>query len=492
MIDSHQNFNGFREDLFLLAPHQFSDIVIPSAESVDLVRVVAYMFYQSLGRRDLDGNIRKPKQEIHLSDRILIQEAGLKKANIKPSLEEAVRRHYLRHTGNRIFELVWDTRNPKDLNSFRGFFPRDPGKGFRTRYPIEYFHYLVKKEKLSVIKIVSTIIRQTIGWGKRSVDFSNSELKTLSNINSDSTISLAVKKAEVSHYIQRSKIHGGKTSYSPYWNSNSYNKISQNNVNKNKQYWFKTPSSSGSKSGVVTRFKTQSPSLNINNKQIKKKKQREEKKKSVVDSNSYEFLCSFGVSPKIAKSLAETHPYFRIKQLADSIASRKTVNDPPAYLVDALENHYAIPVSPETKRLEEKRQRNAHKAKYARLYIRYLRQLQNQIAEEFPKNFDSFLFEWKSRKKQIQCRSYPSESARKANQEYFDSERGTLDFFFKYFRDHPVTRGQCPVFDFWKWDEVLNPCHFIINQVLPSTTRKENKFDENQGVSKRNDCPSPR
>lgn len=153
-------------------PNQFFDVVLRHSSRV-VVRLVAYMLRKTLGWCDADGNPQEPRVVISYSD--LIDQAGITRPHIRRALDEAIAAHYIKciRSGrpkstrtpaiSALYELNWDHSGHYVTNpgKFQGFFA---GQGNLTYIPNAFFDYTVPSEPLSVVKVVGTIIRHTIGW----------------------------------------------------------------------------------------------------------------------------------------------------------------------------------------------------------------------------------------------------------------------------------------------------------------------------------------
>ncbi len=171
-------------------PIQFFTVVLPYC-SRGCVRIVGYALRQVLGWVDTQGH--PTREQLQLSYRQIIDEAGVSRDAIAAALQEALDKRFLRcvqtpqadqrgqPAQSGIYEICWDnegryTDSPKE---FRGFYypeaavmpvPGDPEvihrpKAARKNIPNAFFDYLLRREPLSVIRVVGALLFYSIQWG---------------------------------------------------------------------------------------------------------------------------------------------------------------------------------------------------------------------------------------------------------------------------------------------------------------------------------------
>ena len=166
-------FKGFRPPTSntTYTPNQFFDVVIPHF-SRGVVRIVGYLIRKTLGWCDANGNPQE--EEIEASYSELENKAGISRDMIRNALDDALSgnvidciregRPKLAHDAGQSahYGLKWSsaayTTRPAE---FRGFFE---GEGNRTDIPNEFFDVIIPNEPLSVIKVVGSVIRHSIGF----------------------------------------------------------------------------------------------------------------------------------------------------------------------------------------------------------------------------------------------------------------------------------------------------------------------------------------
>lgn len=190
-------------------PNQFFDVVLPNA-SRGVVRVVGYMLRRILGWSDSNGDPLQPQVSFTYTD--LIEKANVSRSMIKQAIDEAVQLNFIRcirepraksagqSAVSGLYELCWsdDPTYVKDLASFRGFYSAN---GNLTNIPNDFFDYTVREEPLSVVRVVGSIIRNTIGFEtrfgfrRREVRVPFSRLHYLTGISSRDQLSEAIQAA---------------------------------------------------------------------------------------------------------------------------------------------------------------------------------------------------------------------------------------------------------------------------------------------------------
>jgi hypothetical protein len=198
-------------------PNQFFDVCVPNY-SRGVVRLVAFLIRQALGWCDAEGN---PQHErICVSYGELVTKAGIARSEIRKTLDAALKGGFIEcvHTGqpsrayspaeSAHYQLRWDSRPEyiKDPKAFCGFFE---GEGNRTDIPNQFFDRVVPTEPLSVIKVVASVIRFSIGFqarhgGRRQeVRLSYSDIQRYTHLRDRHTLADALRHAEDRHYIYR-------------------------------------------------------------------------------------------------------------------------------------------------------------------------------------------------------------------------------------------------------------------------------------------------
>lgn len=219
--DLPPGFHGFHPPTSntTYTPNQFFDVCLPHS-SRGCVRLVAYMIRKTLGWCDADGNPQEEQVFVRYND--LVKRAGISRDRIRASIDEAIERRFINCvrqprpstarnsavTG--LYELRWHDTDEyiKDPKRYRRFFE---GEGNRTDIPNQFFDELVPRESLSVIKVVGSVVRFSIGFqarrGRRrqQVSLSFSTIQRYAHIGDRTTLSQAVQRAVDSNYILRVK-----------------------------------------------------------------------------------------------------------------------------------------------------------------------------------------------------------------------------------------------------------------------------------------------
>ena len=218
-IEGKTHFPGFAPPTSntTYTPNQFFDVCLPNA-SRGCVRIVAYLIRKTLGWCDVHGNPQR--EHIEVSNSELERRAGVGHDMIRAALDEGLAGHFIecvragraRAAGDAgetaVYALKWDAtpRYARTLDDFRGFFE---GEGHRTDIPNQFFDSLIPTETLSVIKVVGTVIRYSIGFvakhGRRrqQATLAYSQILKVSGLSSRRTLAGAIREAVAKNYIVR-------------------------------------------------------------------------------------------------------------------------------------------------------------------------------------------------------------------------------------------------------------------------------------------------
>ena len=212
------NFRGFKAPTSntTYTPNQFFDIVIPNFPR-GVVRIVAYLLRKTLGWCDANGNPQE--EQIRVSYSELEQRAGVSRDMIRSALDDALAGHLiecvtagrpkLAHDAGESarYQLCWSplpytTR----ISEFSGFYE---GEGNRTDIPNQFFDDLIPNEPLSVVKVVGSVIRHSIGFqakhGRRrqQVALSYQQIENYARFGSRSDLAKAIRTSIEKNYIVR-------------------------------------------------------------------------------------------------------------------------------------------------------------------------------------------------------------------------------------------------------------------------------------------------
>jgi hypothetical protein len=213
------DFAGFLPPVsnITFTPNQFFDVCLPHC-SRSAVRVVAYFLRRTLGWCDQYG--RPQEEQIEISFRELAAKAGVSRDRLRAALDEAIAGHFLEcvregrpnraHEAGQsaLYRLCWhdSAGYQKDPAAFRGFFERE---GNRTDIPNQFFDHIVPNEPLSVIKVVGSIIRSSIGFAARRgarrqwASLSYTQIQNFTRLASRKELSTALRTALARRYIVR-------------------------------------------------------------------------------------------------------------------------------------------------------------------------------------------------------------------------------------------------------------------------------------------------
>ena len=218
-VPSVLDFAGFLPPVSntTFTPNQFFDVCLPHC-SRSTIRVVAYFLRRTLGWCDQYG--RPQEEQIEVSFRELAAKAGVSRDRLRAALDEAIAGHFLEcvregrpnraHEAGRsaLYRLRWhdSVGYEKDPAVFRGFFERE---GNRTDIPNQFFDHIIPNEPLSVIKVVGSIIRSSIGFEARRgarrqwASLSYTQIQNFTRLASRKELSTALRTALARPYIVR-------------------------------------------------------------------------------------------------------------------------------------------------------------------------------------------------------------------------------------------------------------------------------------------------
>lgn len=222
-------FPDFRANVTFV-PLQFFTVVLPHRKR-GCVRLVGCMIRRLLGWVDSEGNPTHARLEF--SYRQLLNEAGLSRDSIAEAVAEAIEHQLIdcvqspRADGpgqpaqSGIYALRWSEVYTDDPVQFTGFFRREAVPAFpdadgrpatharaaRKNVPNAYFDFVLRRERLSLTRVVGVMLFRSIQWGpggerKVPVCLSISELGRLTRM-SRRHVHAAVEEAMTRGYVER-------------------------------------------------------------------------------------------------------------------------------------------------------------------------------------------------------------------------------------------------------------------------------------------------
>ncbi len=224
-------------------PNQFFDVCIPNY-SRGVVRLVGYMLRKTLGWCDEHGNPKE--EELVISYNELIKNAKISRGAIKEAINDSIKGKFIKclregkmkKAGEEglsaLFQLNWDCKNKYtfDPAKFNGFFA---GQGNRTYIPNQFFDVLIKEDPLKIIKLVGTIIRNTIGFQtysgfrRQNIQMNFLELQKKANLSSrhlSEALVIAIEKKYIKYvekgiFDKNAGINSRASKYSLNWTDSS-------------------------------------------------------------------------------------------------------------------------------------------------------------------------------------------------------------------------------------------------------------------------------
>jgi hypothetical protein len=357
-------FNGFEHLTanYIYCPNQFFDVCLPN-HSRGTVRLVAYMLRKTLGWLDEEGN--PIEQNITISYRDLITEAGISRGAIRKAIDETVTGGFItciqkgQANGNNqtaetaCYALRWDTDDQyqKNPETFNGFFA---GEGYRTPIPNSFFDQVVKNETLSVVKVVGSVLRHTVGYqnqfgGRRQfAPLSYSYILNYSNMSDRTTLSAAIQHSIETGYItctQKGTINPSNnqrraSTYSIRWQeqANAGGGGSKSRPAKKKRSKNQTSHSSGTR--PAERSKNQTEEITPENNTDK-----QQTIAAVENLESFNLLRQAGFDESVALELSESRGLDEIQQQINWLPHRNPDRNSLGMLRKAIQNDWSKPDS---------------------------------------------------------------------------------------------------------------------------------------------------
>ncbi|MFT5091917.1 MAG: hypothetical protein ACI93T_000736, partial [Porticoccaceae bacterium] len=209
----------------------------------------------------------------------------------------------------------WDTNAEytTDLKLFRGFYA---GEGCRTPIPNTFFNRVVPRERLTVVKVVGTVLRHTVGYqnqfgGRRSLaPLAYSYMQRWANIRDRSSLSEAIKLAIADGYIRRVSqgVVNAKSAlrqpatYAVNWRTEARTETIGSKTRPAGSNRFKNQTSIGSKTRPADRFKNQTKEKT--NKKDTYKQQAANAAVAVENLEGFRLLIDAGFDEHVATKLA--------------------------------------------------------------------------------------------------------------------------------------------------------------------------------------------
>ena len=161
-------FAGFAplDGNFLYCPNQFFEVCLRN-HSRGAVRLVGFLLLKTLGW--LDGQGLPVEQQIRVTYRELIGQAGISRGALSKAIDEAIAGNFIEQMAigpvrTATYALRWDSGDiyQSDSKTFGGFYA---GEGYRSPIPLAYFSQILPQEPLSVAEgRLPADIEQQIQW----------------------------------------------------------------------------------------------------------------------------------------------------------------------------------------------------------------------------------------------------------------------------------------------------------------------------------------
>jgi len=312
------------------------------------------------------------REQHQVSYRELIEQAGISRGALAQAIQEAIQANLLRcirsgqaaaagaPPGSSVLELKWhDGEYATDPARFEGFFE---GAGHRTYVPNQFFTQLLPREPLSVLKVVGSVIRFSIGFEakrgfrRQQAALSYQDLHRYSKIASPQDLSQAIQYVLGANYIEqlapgvfdRNAGRGSKAAvYGLRWASDGQ-AATENGSKSVAGQRFRIRSGSGSKTVAGQRFKNRS-GVQIKPEKINSQQQRQRPAavgKSDKDTSlAYRRLLEVGFDEAAAKRLASLRCLEHIERQIAWMEKRHPTRNPLGMLRKAIEEDWPEPVN---------------------------------------------------------------------------------------------------------------------------------------------------
>lgn len=348
------SFRGFQAPTSntTYTPNQFFDVVIPNF-SRGVVRIVAYLLRKTLGWCDANGNPQEEQIKITYSE--LENRAGVSRDMIRGALDDALAGHLIEcvtegrakhaHDAGQsaLYQLCWSSQPyTTRVEEFQGFFE---GEGNRTDIPNEFFDVLIPHEPLSVIKVVGSIIRHSIGFqtrhGRRrqQVALSYQQIENYARFGSRSDLAKALRIAMEKNFIVR--LEGGVFSHEATERRRAVYAIRwcdfpNGQKNEPALHQSENQTSIGQISEPVHQSEIRTS--------IKTKPGNETVNRPAADSELREKLLVFGFSEKTVTKLMREHQKEEIEQQIAWLPNRAPARSPAGLLRRSIEQKWPAPI----------------------------------------------------------------------------------------------------------------------------------------------------
>jgi len=372
-------FNGFKHLTanYLYCPNQFFEVCLPH-HSRGTVRLVAYLLRKTLGWLDREGN--PIEQEISISYRDLINEAGISRGAIRKALDEAVMAGFIiciqpgKANGNNQaaetaqYALRWDTGMDyaKTPEAFNGFYA---GEGYRTPIPNSFFDLIVRQETLAVVKVVGTVLRHTVGYqnqfgGRRQIaPLSYSYIQKYVNLSDRSTLSAAIQHSiETGYvscvqkgYIDPSSNKRRPSTYAVRWHDQANTEADSSKTRPATRQRYKVQTSNGSETRPAERFKNQTEEKPQENNTDKQQNEPAVVAVAVENLESFQLMQQVGFDDEIARDLSQKRGLEEIQQQIDWLPHRNPDRNSLGMLRRAIEGSW---LKPDSLLIQEKKQQS--------------------------------------------------------------------------------------------------------------------------------------
>ena len=499
-------YAGFRRPTanYVRCPNQYLDLCVPHC-SLHVARLVGYMIRETIGWTGRNGQPRREKVSVSYNE--LVKHARVSRAKLRGALDEANDLCFIRcvtpprrqtagvSARSGVYVLRWDESGEltRDLDSFRGF---KFGGDCRTPLPNGFFDDVLRGEKHSVVRVVSAVLRHTVGYtngitGERVEEAPLSYNRLLAFSPMDrKTLATALHAAEAAGYIRT--VSAGRFSpdkrrqkaavYAVRWDDEAPTRPAAANgsnvppggaaAKAVRRFTSSTRGKpiDGSRIPPAERFTTATrngagspPAERFTSSTTRKttpQRQQQTPDSAAVapleeaESEQAERLVGLGFTPRVARDLVGGHGPEEVRQQIDWLPRRNASRNRLGLLRRAIEEQWAEPrasvAAPHARQTAEdpdaaRRQRELHERKLRPAYLAAVAGLEQRMQRERPADYAAFEAERvAARSKLVDDSSAFSPRVHAKLLARFDAEESRLEAFAEAFAD--------VVPPFWTWD----------------------------------------
>ena len=510
-ISEAETFDGFTRPTanFVRCPNQYLDLCVPRC-SIHVARLVGYLIRETIGWVKHNGEPRRQKVSVTYTE--LVTQARVSRSKLRPAIDEAIALGFVvceqpprqQSKGvparSGVYALRWDESGQltRSLEAFVGF---KFGGDCRTPIPNQFFDRVLTREKHSVTRVVSAVLRHTVGYtngitGERleQAPLSYNRLLAFSPMDRK-TLAAALREAEAAGYIRRvlagrfspTKSRQRAAVYAVRWQDDETpirvsgvaapghgspippekspaarqserftdsTRIGGDGSRIPPERRLPDSTSGGAPMPPETRF----PKSTTRKTTTQKQQQTAEETRGEATAGdaavaaTVERLKAAGFAGRAAAALAREHDAEIIRRQIEWLPMRKATRNRLGLLRRAIEEDWARPQAntPLAARspslgVDEQARREAYEQRHRPAYLAFLATLEPQLAASHGARYAAFVAERATKREALASSSEHSPRMLKVVLRQFDSQEARLEDLAEAFD------GEVP--GFWSWDE---------------------------------------